>query len=155
MKVRGLYILFALLGIALIYSCDTKTEYFQYDHTSTDAWEKNDTLNFDVDSIRQSGEYEATIGLRMIGVFPFKKLYLIVDQTIYPSREREVDTVCCRLTTEKGRPMGQGIAYYQYSFPAYAREYKQGDSVHVTIRHCMKRDILPGISDVGLRIERK
>ena len=34
-------------------------------------------------------------------------------------------------------------------------DLRRGDSIRVDIRHDMKRDILPGISNVGLKIVRK
>ena len=30
----------------------------------------------------------------------------------------------------------------------------QGDSIHVAIRHDMKREILPGVSDIGIKISK-
>ena len=29
----------------------------------------------------------------------------------------------------------------------------QGDSIHITVRHDMKREILPGVSDIGVKVE--
>ncbi|MBP7359673.1 MAG: gliding motility lipoprotein GldH, partial [Prevotella sp.] len=47
-----------------------------------------------------------------------------------------------------------GISYYQYNFNISHIELHKGDSIHVCIRHNMKREILPGISDVGFSLGR-
>ena len=49
---------------------------------------------------------------------------------------------------------GNGISYYQYTVPVCQEHFMENDSIHITIRHAMKRDILPGISDIGVKLER-
>ena len=57
-----------------------------------------------------------------------------------------------KLADDKGNMLGQGISYYQYNFILVDRDLSKGDSLHVTVRHIMKREILPGISDIGFRM---
>ena len=66
----------------------------------------------------------------------------------------KVDTIQCNLIDQNGVNKGQGISYYQYTFPINVYRMSQNDSIHVTIRHDMKREILPGISDIGLKVSR-
>ena len=42
------------------------------------------------------------------------------------------------------------MSYYQYDFPLSTLRLKEGDSLALVVRHAMKREILPGISDVGI-----
>ena len=60
-----------------------------------------------------------------------------------------------QLTDEKGNAIGKGINYHQYRFPVSSFDLNNGDSLVVNIRHDMKREILPGICDVGLIMKRK
>ncbi|WP_417163197.1 hypothetical protein [Segatella sp.] len=46
------------------------------------------------------------------------------------------------------------MSYYQYNFPINIYQMHQGDSIHVAIRHDMKREILPGVSDIGIKISK-
>ena len=64
------------------------------------------------------------------------------------------DTVACQLTDRKGNAAGKGISYHQYQFPVTELMLQDGDSLFVSIRHDMKREILPGISDVGFSLTR-
>ena len=46
------------------------------------------------------------------------------------------------------------MSQFQYTFPLSAMDLEEDELLYVKIRHDMKRDILPGISDVGLRVVR-
>ena len=49
---------------------------------------------------------------------------------------------------------GQGVGSYQYHFRVSEMNLKAKDSLHICVRHDMKREIMPGISDVGIEISR-
>lgn len=119
---------------------------------------KNDTLSFDIPPLAASGYYQEHLGLRITGAYPFMGLTLIVEQSIYPDSHNrkektvKIDTIQCKLIDKNGATTGQGISYYQYNFPINVYQLNKNDSIHVTIRHDMKREILPGISDIGLKV---
>ena len=87
-------------------------------------------------------------------------LTLVVEQTVYPDKGKKwqktlrTDTIQCNLIDKNGVTKGQGVSYYQYDFPINEYSMSTGDSIHLTVRHDMKREILPGISDIGLKVER-
>ena len=145
----------------LLPSCNGSVTYDKYAHTPISGWEKNDVLTFDVDPLKASGAYSRQLGLRVTGAYPFMKLTLIVETKCYGKggalEEPTIknDTVVCRLINEKGVTTGQGISLYQYDFPIPAADYREGDSLHIEIRHDMKREILPGISDIGITLAKK
>ena len=47
------------------------------------------------------------------------------------------------------------MSVYQFAFPVADVDLNEGDSVQIRIRHDMKREILPGIADVGIKLSRK
>lgn len=149
-----------ILSISLLSSCKDTLVYDQYSHTPIAGWEKNDTLSFEVPPLATSGYYQEQLGLRITGAYPFMGLTLIVEQTIYPNKDKKwekiekVDTIQCNLTNKDGITKGQGISYYQYNFPINVYRFSERDSIHVTVRHDMKREILPGISDIGMKLSR-
>ncbi len=145
------YIMTGLLCAA----CTGNKVYHRYDHTSLNGWEKVDTLKFDVPPVAAKGLYATTLGLRINGAFPFMSMTLIVEQTILPANKTVVDTIGCQLMDSGGRVKGTGIGYYQYHFPVSVMKLNSNDSLHITVRHDMKREILPGVSDVGIALERQ
>ncbi len=141
---------FLIIAVSIIFfSCSESRVYDHYAHTPISGWEKNDTLVFNTDTIRDAGTYSQDIGLRINSSYPFMAITLVIDQTVYPEHTTKSDTINCNLIDKNGRSKGLGISYYQYSFPISDLDLKEGDSVVVRIRHDMKREILPGISDIG------
>lgn len=138
-----------LVGLLLCTACDNRTIYSHYEHTPLHGWEKNDVLEFGI-PITEHGNYMEKLGVRINSDYPFMGLALIVNKTIHPSMETDCDTLDCDLIGKDGNAKGQGISHYQYEFPLELRSLHQGDSVTISIHHDMKREILPGISDIGI-----
>ena len=154
MRKLFIYTLYCVCIVMGFTSCDTNTPYYHYAHTPIDGWEKNDTLRYEVQPLKKGGEHQITVALRLNGAYPFRKLYLIMQQDIFPRLQSKTDTICFDVTSKEGRFTGNGISYYQYTVPVCREHYMDKDSIHITIRHAMKRDILPGISDIGVKLER-
>lgn len=142
----------AALLLALLAACIGDKVYYSYDHTPLNGWEKNDTLIFGVPKMQAEGLYKSHLLLRVSQAYPFMSLALIVEQTVLPSNQTHTDTLKCRLIDEKGQTKGQGLNYYQYTFPINSLRLHAGDSLQIKVRHDMKREILPGVSDIGIQI---
>lgn len=140
---------FIAAAMATMVGCTGNKVYDKYQHTLISGWEKNDILTFRVPGVKASGTYSPELMLRINGSYPFMGITMIVEQRMFPSMETRTDTLKCNLIDDKGNTEGQGLSYYQYSFPIPKLQLAAGDSLQVSIRHDMKREILPGISDVG------
>lgn len=141
-----------MLTLALCSACTEGKVYHHYNHTPIAGWEKVDTLRFDVPRLSKGGVYRTDLGLRINNLYPFMGLTLIVEQTVYPSRHRQTDTLNCKLIDRNGTTKGQGVSYYQYRYRLTQMRLRANDSLHITVRHDMKREILPGIADVGIAL---
>lgn len=136
----------------LLTACDHRTIYDRYESTALSGWEKNDTITFAIRPLKEAATYRALLGVRTTDSYPFTSLTLIVEQEIMPAHRVLVDTICCELTDEQGKVLGDGIGYRQYQFEVCQLQLQEGDSLHVVVRHDMKREILPGICDVGIKL---
>lgn len=141
------------MAATLVAACSTDTVYDSYAHTPINGWEKNDTLTFNTKPLEFSGKYSQYVGLRMTTAFPFTSISLIVEQQILPKGKTVTDTIKCPITDIRGNFLGDGVSSYQYEFPLREINLHRGDSLHVSIRHNMKREILPGVSDIGLKMK--
>ncbi len=139
----------------LMTACSQDTVYSHYEHTSQTGWEKNDEVIFTTEPLAQGGTYLEELGLRINADYPFTQLTLIVQQTFSPSGKVKNDTLDCMLTDQKGNSLGSGISHYQYTFPLSTLSLNKGESVHIRVRHDMKREILLGISDIGIRLTKE
>jgi gliding motility-associated lipoprotein GldH len=81
-------------------------------------------------------------------------LQLIVEQQLLTSGKLRADTLTCSLIDLQGTPLGDGVSHYQYLLPLNSLMLHQKERLRVAIRHNMKREILPGITDVGIRLTR-
>lgn len=144
-----------VMAAAVAASCATDTIYYSYAHTPVAGWEKNDTLTFNIPGMAAPGTYSQQVGLRMTSAFPFTSISLIVEQRIMPRGKVLTDTIKCPITDIRGNFLGDGISSFQYMFPLREVTLNKKDSIHVSIRHNMKREILPGVSDIGLKMELK
>ena len=148
-----------IIGIMLtvacgITSCDRLPIYCHYEPTPTSGWEKNDTISFSIPRITETGYYKEELGLRINENYPFLGLCLIIQQTVLPSGYCHNDTLNCNLIDKQGKVKGPGINHYQYTFHVNTIRLAEGDSLHIHVKHNMKRDIMPGVTDIGIRIER-
>lgn len=144
---------FLLLTVALaLASCNRKAVYSHYEHTSLDGWDSSDSLTYDIAPIPTDGYYEESVGLRIGSDYPFMGLTLIIEQHIYPTGIHHIDTLHASLIDHDGTIQGQGISYFQYDFLLRQLRLNANDSLHLCIHHNMKREMLPGISDVGITI---
>lgn len=141
--------------VAALVSCNRNTVYDHYEHTSLKGWERMDTLTFSVGPMALSARYNQEIGIRISGEYPFMSVSLVVEQKVFPANTVRCDTVNCHFIDNDGMIRGRGVGSFQYMFPFAVADLSEGDSVVFKIRHNMKRETLPGISDVGLRISRQ
>ena len=138
---------------ATVMSCNRKTVYDHYQPVAQEGWNKDDTLTFTVRPLAKGGVFKEEIGLRTTGDYPFMGLCLIVEQTVLPSDVTRCDTLRCSLTGDDGNVKGRGLSCYQYRFHLTNITLADGDSLRVRIRHNMRRENLPGITDVGIRMK--
>jgi gliding motility-associated lipoprotein GldH len=145
--------LLAIAAVLVLYSsCDRQTLYHHYEPTSRDGWERSDTLLFTVTKAQKRAVVQREVELRVTKAYPFKNLHLVVEQTTLPQHQFRRDTINCMLTTSDGRIIGDGISLYQYRFPLSDISLNEGDSLCIHVSHDMKREILHGISDIGIRL---
>ena len=136
-------------------ACNRLPIYSHYEHAPSAGWEKNDTLDFYVTPVKEAGYYHEELGLRIDDSYPFQGLCLVIEQTILPSGYRHNDTLNCSLYEKNGVAKGSGIKHYQYNFHMNTIRLNEGDSLHIAVRHNMKREIMPGITDIGLLIRKQ
>ena len=140
--------------VLMLTACDSKTVYHNYEQTPASGWEKNDQLSFTLPPIQEAGNYTEEVGMRINGSFPFLSLNLIIEQTKLNTGEKQCDPLVCKIINKRGYPQGKGVSQYQYLFPLKTLQLDKNDSLYIEIRHDMKREILPGITDVGIKLSK-
>lgn len=148
----------------LVAACSGGKVYDHYEHTPLAGWEKNDTLIFGIPKTAiTGGDYVVDLGLRINTSYPFMGLTLVVEQTVFRQTDnaghiifrQQTDTLSCKLIDQRGNAQGSGVSHFQYNFNVSEIPLQPTDSLHIRVRHDMKREILPGIADVGIQLYRE
>lgn len=144
-------LLIIVVTVALTFvGCNRKTIFSHYESTPVEGWEMGEDLLFDVGRVMEDGTYETAIGIRTTLDYPYTSLTLIVEQDVRPGLRKYVDTVSVELMDHDGTVLGKGVSAFQYVIPYRRLQLNKDDSLHVAVSHCMAREMLPGILDVGL-----
>lgn len=143
-------------GLAVVFSaaCKENAAAYTFSSTPVDGWERSDVLTFPVDSVTSEGDYRIDVSVRTSSAraYPFRTLWLVVGQQWKNPAEVRSDTVVCRLVNDDGDPDGRGVSLLQYDFPVDTVRLVSGTCGQITVRHIMRRDILLGISDIGVKV---
>ncbi|MDR0891996.1 MAG: gliding motility lipoprotein GldH [Mediterranea sp.] len=148
-----------LLGIALgclLAACDTPVVYHSYRSLPSEGWKKSDTLSFRVsvaDSLPTT--FRLFVEVRNRTEYPYLNLSLLVGQNFSDSTKVVSNRVDFTLATAEGDWTGRGWGSL-YQSERLARSVRTQGAGEYTVTVCsgMKDEQLPGINDIGIRIER-
>ena len=151
---RNLLLSFGVLTVLLLTGCKQSTVYFHFENTPESGWEKSDAIVFNTEKLSADALCQEDLALRISGKYPFMRLTLIVEQTVFPAGKTMIDTLDCNLIDERGNAQGGGVSQYQFQFSIRKLQLHQGDSLQLSVHHDMKREILPGITSIGVRVKK-
>ncbi len=143
----------ALTATVALAACDNATVYNHY--VPVADWERTDTVVFTTPPVPTDGTWNEELGLKANSLYPFTTISIIVETTVMPAKTTHIDTLSCTLTDSRGYHTGRGLSSYQYMFRIASLPLRQGDSIVVTMRHNMRRETLPGIENIGLKLSRE
>ena len=148
---KAMILLLVIAGL-LTAACNRGVVYNHYEHVDNDGWERTDTIHFYVPPVPATGSYRQQLLLRTDNSMPFLNLTVVVEQDVYPSGLKLRKRIDCPLVEANGHVKGHGISCYQYAFDMDNLELYEGDSLHVYVMHHMKRETMPGVTDVGILV---
>ena len=155
-NLKGIIYTLILTAVWGMTSCGRqKTVYANYEHVDDTAWEKIDTIIFNVPPLETAGTYREKIGLRLADNYPFMTLSMEMKLVVIPKGMVYISEHKFSVIDEIGNSKGKGLSLHQYDFNIGEVELEQGDSLHIRLAHNMKREILPGVVDLGFILLKK
>lgn len=145
---RRLVVLLSLLCMA----CTHHTLVHSFRSIPEEGWRRTDTLIFTLPTTLDDAEYALYIDLRLHNRFPYRELWLAVEHGVAGERGSICDTLCCHLSDQEGKLSGQGINLLQYETRAGTLPLQAGRQTQIRIHHLMRRETLPYIIEVGVRV---
>lgn len=151
---RHTYIYMVVMAVAVLVACADTRSFDHYEHTDVQGWSRSDAVTFDVQP-QWKGIYSMQLGLRATQDYPYRNLSVVVETTVLPRKECRRDTVSCTLNDDLGRMTGNnGVSLAETQHVVNELHLQQGDSLHITVHHLMRYETLPGVSEVGIRLDK-
>ena len=143
------------LLLVLMASCNSALVYEENVRIPGNEWNRHNIPVFEVEISDTVGPHNILINLRNTGEYPRSNIFLFISATS-PSGAFNRDTLELTLAEPSGKWKGRGFgSVWQNRFPyrMNVRFPERGRYVF-EVEQAMRIDDLPGIVDVGLRIER-
>lgn len=140
--------------LILLASCD-RSQVYEKSMPVGSIWSKDSLARFEVNIDDTLSTHSVYVTMRNASSYPFSNVYLFVT-TVAPSGAYVRDTMECVLADETGKWLGKGFAKYWDNRFAMRRNVKfpEKGTYTFTIQQGMRLEELPGIHDVGIRVER-
>lgn len=137
-------------------SFNQNTVYHSYNHVSNKGWSKSDTLAYYVLATDSLKPHMASVEIRNQESYLYKDIYLFISHNTKDSTIFITDTLHYMLADKNGKWLGAGLGtLFQSSLLYYKFTPEHSGNYTFKIAHGMKENLLKGISDVGLKIEKE
>lgn len=145
-----------ILVVCLLQACHQETLYHTFCNLPPTGWEQKDTVCFDVATCdSQVISCQLYVEVRNRSNYPYQNLPLAITLMAPDSTVTFHDTLSVQLANEESKWTGKGWGgIYQNSFPVSRLSLDQTGHYHFFITHCLKNELVPGINDIGIRLER-
>ncbi len=154
MRAKSLEILSLLAACIMVFSCSRSTVMHSYRNVPVEGWDQSDALSFSLDTVREGGVFNVDVGVRTTNDYPYQKLWLAVVAELSNPDTVFADTVACVFADKNGVRSGNGTNMYQYDFNLGSVELEKGQTGKFVVHHIMRREIIPGVSNIGLRLSK-
>lgn len=149
-------LLIALSVAVLLLSCDGKKVFDQYTSIENNQWETQNKLAYKInidDTVHTNDLY---LNLRNTNDYPYSNLFMFLTITD-PTGKYKTDTLELQLANDKGKWLGKGIGsvFLTKVLLLHNFRFEHTGIYQVDVEQAMRSTTLDGITDVGIRIERK
>jgi gliding motility-associated lipoprotein GldH len=148
--------LFTLIGlVAITASCIKNDVYFQYHAVNETGWNKDSLYKFDVSIDDTSALYNVYVNVRNTKEYPYQNLWLFL-QKMNPDSSMVKDSIECYLADQRGKWLGSGMGSILEMPILYQQgvRFEHKGIYQFGIVQGMRDNVLVGISDIGIRVEK-
>ncbi|TKG94481.1 gliding motility lipoprotein GldH [Puteibacter caeruleilacunae] len=150
------YSLLCCLVLMLVVACDRNSVFDSYQELNVEGWHKDSLAHFSVDITDTITPCDMYVNIRNKGSYPNSNLWLFVYMTA-PDGKVKTDTIEYILADPSGKWRGSGLGdLYDNQLPLKSNVvFPVSGSYEVKLQHGMRADVLEGIRDIGIRIEKQ
>jgi len=146
---------FVLMLVILLNSCSNQMIFRENNHISSSGWSVADSIAFSFKIDDTLAPVNIYFNVRNSTDYPYQNLYFFIT-TLYPGGEYSRDTAECILAGIDGKWLGKGKGKTRDSKFLFRKEvrFRKAGNYTIFVNQAMREDILKGISDVGLIIQK-
>lgn len=136
-------------------ACNQNDVYLKYQTIAPEGWSKDSVFTFDIPITDTTASYNVYVNIRNRGEYPYQNLWLFLSKTT-PDKKLGNDTIECYLADQKGKWLGSGVGSL-YNMPILYKQnthFKTAGTYRYQIIQGMRDDLLVGINDIGMRVEK-
>jgi len=144
------------LFIVILTSCDHSRVFDESIGISEDGWNNKNIVKLDVEITDTVSLHNFFVNIRNTTDYSYSNIYLFV-KTVFPNGKVARDTIQCILANKEGKWIGKGIGKIRDSQILIMKDVRfpyQG-KYEFEIEQAMRKKILKGIKDIGIRIEKR
>jgi len=153
----GTFRILIVIILMLAYtSCTNQNNFSFSQEIEADGWSKYYKPSFTAEIRDTLSAYDISISLRNTHKYPFRNIFLFVTTTS-PSGLSIKDTVEYQLADEKGKWYGKGLGdLHNLTVPLKTNIlFPVSGEFNFKIEQGMRKENLPGISDIGIIIKQR
>ena len=145
-----------LLSILLISACNSPTVYQDQQSPGTESWDFREPLLFEVSIDDTLALHELHLIVRNNTDYAYSNLFLFLDIR-FPDNTLLRDTIECFLADKTGKWTGKGFGSIKTNQFLFRDEvwFPFKGTYTFSFRHGMREEEISGITDIGIRIDRK
>jgi gliding motility-associated lipoprotein GldH len=155
MKRQYIYLIFFLITPALFYACDKNQVFEKNISVAANGWNKDSVITFNVPISDTLQNHNIFINVRNDIKYKYSNLWLFVEIN-QPDNNSVIDTFDITLANPSGKWLGEGFGGVKNQQVIFKRNvyFPRSGDYKINIRQGMRENILKGISDIGIRIEK-
>jgi gliding motility-associated lipoprotein GldH len=154
MKQTFIYLLLLAIFAGMI-SCDRRRVFESYKELDKNGWNKDSVVVFKMDLADTIRNNNLFVNIRNKGNYPYSNIYLFLT-ILSPDGKSRTDTVEFTLAEPSGKWKGSGIGGLydnQIEYKSSVFFPKKG-TYTFSIKQGMRDNVLQGIRDIGIRVEK-
>lgn len=144
-----------LLSLLLFFSCQSSSEGEVVMNSVNSKWDKKSEQKFSLEISDPQNPKNIIFVVRNNNEYPYSNIRFIVNFTDLQSRKKQTDTLNYILAKPDGEWLGTGFGDTKETLFQYKLNYRfpAKGKYEIGLTQAMRNDSLPGIEDIGVKIE--
>lgn len=144
-----------LFSLILFFSCNSSSTEEVIMNSVNNKWNKKSEQKFNLEVSDPQNPKNIIFVVRNNNEYPYSNIRFIVKFTDLQTKKKQIDTLNYVLAKPNGEWLGTGFGDTKETLFQYRLNYRfpAKGKYEIGLTQAMRNDILPGIEDIGVKIE--